>query len=207
MATIDAILMDIRDCADTIRRRPGNDILHDGMVNSICQKITTIRIVIPGAANRLYDQVTSSQFPTRLSERLHAAIDSRLTDTATPAGRQVSFVQYQVMGAHILNYFTSKQWKALDDAQTNERTLVGIVGSHLSALNVQTPSEQNLVRWAAAIVVYKLHQSTNAWPLYRQTYAIAQSIKTILVDEKWRRSHLPFLGVYPEFPQQLPKAR
>ena len=161
MATIDGILMDMRDCADTIRRRPGNDILHDGMVNSICQKITTIRIVIPGAANRMYDQVAACQFPTRLAERLHAAIDSRLTDTSAPAAKHGAFVQYQVMGAHNLNYFTSKQWKSLDEAQANERTLVGIVGSHLSALNVQTPSEHCLVRWAAAIVVHKLHQSTN----------------------------------------------
>ena len=105
MATIEGILMDIRDCADTIRRRPGNDILHDGMVNSICQKTTTMRIVISGAANRMYDGVAASQFPPRLAERLHAAIDSRLTDTATPAAKNGAFEQYQVMGAHILNDF------------------------------------------------------------------------------------------------------
>jgi hypothetical protein len=206
MATIDGIVMDLRDCADTIRRRPDNDMLHTGMVNSICQKITTIRVVIPGAANRLYDAVSSATYPSSLAERLHAAIDSRLSDTSTPASRIGSFVQYQVMSAQILNYFSSKQWQLLEAAQDNERTLVGIVASHLCALNVRTPSEHCLVRWAAAIVVHKLNQCTNKWPSYRQTYSIASAIKAIINQEKGKYQHLPFVGIYPEFPQHLPKA-
>ena len=136
------------------------------------------------------EALKASPYTADHKQEVEQAIDAKVGMSVKQAKAPQPGAAKQQLLKHIWNYPTQAEWDVLLDAKKNFSSKASCLVHRLCLIGCNHPDEQSL-KWALALLLMCCYQELPA-------------PQTMVQTERATFAELPWIGTYPESPQDLP---